>query len=62
MEKRFYTSSEISIYLGVSESAIRKWVRLGRIPFNRFCGTTIRFDIKIIEKWIEKNRERNQCY
>ncbi len=57
MEKRFYTVSEIAEYLGFSVSAIRKWVRLGNIPFCHINGG-IRFDIKEIEKWVQKNTQR----
>ena len=55
MKKRFFTVTEIAIYLGFSVSAIRKWVRLGGIPFCRINGG-IRFDLQEIDKWTHKNR------
>ena len=55
IEKRFYTVDEIAIYLGFSASAIRKWIRLGGIPFCRINGG-IRFDLRDIDKWTHKNR------
>jgi len=60
MEKRFYTVDEIAIYLGFSVSAIRKWIRLGSIPFCKINGG-IRLDIKEIEKWVTKNKQ-SICY
>jgi len=55
MEKRFYTVEEIAIYLGFSVSGIRKWIRLGSIPFCKINGG-IRLDIQEINKWTHKNR------
>lgn len=55
MERRFYAVDEIAVYLGVSGSAIRKWIRTGQIPFYRLNGA-IRFDIQAIEKWTDKSR------
>lgn len=53
VHKRFYTASEISEYLGFSTSAIRKWIRLGNIPFCKINGG-VRFDIEAIDKWTYK--------
>ena len=50
MEKRFLSVVEVAEYLGYSESAIRKWIRKGQIPFARINGA-IRFDIEKIEEW-----------
>lgn len=55
MEKRFFNINEIAVYLGVSASGIRKWIRTGKIPFNRLNGA-IRFDIQSIERWSNSNR------
>lgn len=55
MERRFYSVEEIATFLGCSVSAIRKWIRMGKIPFCRFNGA-IRFDILEINKWTSKNR------
>ena len=52
--KEFLTVRETAHYLGFSESAIRKWVRLGTIPFCRI-NSSIRFEIKTIDKWTQKN-------
>ena len=53
IKKRFLNISEISDYLGFSNSAIRKWVRLGMIPFHKINGG-VRFDIKRIDEWLTK--------
>jgi len=53
IEKRFLNVPEVAKYLGLSISAIRKWVRLGMIPFNKVNGS-IRFDIERINRWIDQ--------
>lgn len=53
IERRFLNVHEVAVYLGFSVSAIRKWVRLGQIPFCKVNGG-IRFDIERINKWTEK--------
>ena len=53
IEKRFLNVPEVAKYLGLSISAIRKWVRLGKIPFNKVNGS-IRFDIERINRWIDQ--------
>jgi excisionase family DNA binding protein len=53
MEKRFLNVNEVSAYLGFSRSAIRKWVRIGTIPFNKVNGG-IRFDIERINQWLQR--------
>ena len=55
MEKRFYTVEEISVYLGFSVSAIRKWIRTGQIPFCKINGG-IRFDQNEVDKWVTKSK------
>lgn len=51
VEKRFYSVSELAVYLGVSENTIRAWKKNGEIPFHNF-GRAIRFDMEKIEKWV----------
>ncbi len=55
MERRYYKVESIAEYLSVSIAAIRKWIRLGKIPFSRLNGA-IRFDIQEIDIWAGKNR------
>jgi len=51
MEKRVFNVPEIANYLSFTESAIRKWVRTGMIPFKKINGG-IRFDVEQINKWL----------
>jgi len=53
--KRFWSVKEISIYLGCSQAAVRKWVRIGAISFHKINGM-VRFDIQKIKQWTEKNQ------
>ena len=61
IEKRFLSVPEVARYLGFSTSAIRKWVRLGLIPFCKVNGG-IRFDIERINKWTEKNIHNSRIF
>lgn len=58
IRKRLFDINEISVYLGLSVSAVRKWVRIGRIPFVKLGGK-IMFDIQKIDKWILKSSVKN---
>ena len=55
IEKRFLSVPEVATYLGLSHSAIRKWVRRGTIPFRKLNGA-IRFDIQQINQWAFADR------
>lgn len=57
MEKRFITTKEMAIYLGLSEHTIRAWVKTGRLPFSKFGGA-VRFDLRVIDKWAEKQANK----
>lgn len=48
---------EISNYLNISESKIRKLVKERKIPFFRI-GNRLRFNLQEINKWVEKNQEK----
>lgn len=61
ISKRFLSVPEVAEYLGFSASAIRKWVRLGTIPFCKVNGG-IRFDIERINKWTEKNMHNARIF
>jgi excisionase family DNA binding protein len=45
LSRRYFKTKDIAQYLGMTESAIRKWIRTGQIPFCRINGG-IRFEIK----------------
>ncbi|MHB8155593.1 MAG: helix-turn-helix domain-containing protein [Candidatus Omnitrophota bacterium] len=53
MEKRYLTTKEVAIYLGLSEHTIRAWVKLGRIPFYKL-GRAVRFDLRKLEPWLKR--------
>lgn len=43
-----------AIYLGMSESFIRKSVRLRSIPFTKVGSKSVRFSKSEIEKWLRR--------
>lgn len=49
---------DLSGYLKVSISEIRKLVRERKIPFFR-VGNRLRFDLKKVNNWLEKLEEEN---
>ena len=49
---------ELSSYLKVSVSEVRKLVREKKIPFFR-VGNRLRFDLKNINSWLENLEEEN---
>ena len=49
IERRFLSPREAAAYLGVSESAVLRWVREGRITASR-VGRCIRIDLRVLEK------------
>ena len=57
MENRYMSVRRMAEYLDVSESAIRKWIRCGRIPFVKINGS-IRFDSQIIDRWLLNKTRR----
>ncbi|MCB9719926.1 MAG: helix-turn-helix domain-containing protein [Candidatus Omnitrophica bacterium] len=57
MRRRFLSVEDVAEYLGVSQSAIRKWIRTGQIPFSRLNGA-IRFDIEEIHEWTQASRAK----
>lgn len=61
MTKEICDIQELSNYLKVSVSEIRKLVREKRVPFFR-VGNRLRFDLKKINSWIEELQENEQKY
>lgn len=53
MTKEICDIQELSGYLKVSVSEIRKLVREKRVPYFR-VGNRLRFDLKKINNWLEK--------
>ena len=62
MIKEIYDIQDLSSYLKISVSEIRKLVREKRIPYFRI-GNRLRFDIKNINIWIEEKvlEEGKKC-
>ena len=58
MTKNICDIQELSNYLKVSVSEIRKLVREKRIPFFRI-GNRLRFDLNKVNNWLEKMEKEN---
>lgn len=53
--KRYLNPDEVAAYLGLSKKSIYKLVDARSIPFSKPGGLdSLRFDIKAIDKWMEK--------
>lgn len=59
MTKEICDIKELSTYLKISISEIRKLVREKKIPHFR-VNSAIRFDINTINKWVEKLEEKEE--
>lgn len=57
MTKELCNIKELSNYLKISVSEIRKLVREKRIPHFR-VGNRIMFDLKSVNSWVEKLEEK----
>ena len=49
IERRFLSPHEAAAYLGVSESAILRWIREGRMSASRI-GRCIRIDLQVLDE------------
>ena len=61
MTKEICNIKDLSLYLKVSTSEVRKLVREKKIP-NFRIGNRIMFDIVEINKWLEKLAEKESFY
>ncbi len=61
MTKEICNIKDLSSYLKISTSEIRKLVREKKIP-NFRLGTRIMFDLIEINKWVEKLAEKESKY
>ena len=62
--KEIYNIKELSNYLKISPSEIRKLVRQNQIPYFR-VGNRIKFEKQSIKEWIEnleKDNSRNSVF
>jgi excisionase family DNA binding protein len=55
MEKRLIDINEAGEYLRVSKNTIYSWICQRKIPFVKM-GRLVRFDLRDIDKWVEKNK------
>jgi len=53
VERRLLTIKELSEYTGMSVHTLYEWVHLRKVPFVKF-GRSVRFDLKDIDRFIEK--------
>ena len=58
MTKEICDIQDLSSYLKVSVSEVRKLVREKKVPYFR-VGNRLRFDLKKINNWLEKLEEEN---
>lgn len=58
MTKEICDIQDLSSYLKVSVSEVRKLVRENKVPYFR-VGNRLRFDLKKINNWLEKLEEEN---
>ncbi|MHA2217489.1 MAG: helix-turn-helix domain-containing protein [Candidatus Hodarchaeales archaeon] len=55
LQKRLYSVSEASVYLGRSECAVREMIWAGKIPCIK-DGRRIHIDIRDLNEWIDRNK------
>lgn len=55
--RQIYNLKDISIYLDMSDSMVRKLVREKRIPYFRI-GYRIKFDLERVNEWLEELSEK----
>jgi excisionase family DNA binding protein len=57
LPKRYLTVDEVAAYLGLSKNAIYRLVDARGIPFSKPGGLeALRFDIKAVDKWMERQQ------
>ena len=61
MEKRFINIKDLSDYLGVSKHTIKSWVYQDRLPYRKI-GRVIRFDIREIEKALNRKERQSKHF
>jgi len=54
MQKRLLTVKEASEYLGIKVNTLYSWVSQKKIDYIKM-GRLIKFDIKVLDKYIENN-------
>ena len=54
--KRLLNAAEAALYLSLAEQTVRNWASMGKLP-RVSAGGCLRFDIRELDKWIEKHSE-----
>lgn len=54
------TITELSNYLGISNSTVRRLIKKGNLPYFKIGGI-IKFNKKSIDNWVHK-QELNNCH
>ena len=57
MNKRYITTKELSLHLGLHTETIRRMCRDGRIPYIKVSKTDFKFDLEKVIKRLEKDAE-----
>ncbi len=53
MEKRFIGINDCAEYLGLTRGTLYVWVCHRKIPYLKM-GRLVKFDLKVIEKWVKE--------
>jgi excisionase family DNA binding protein len=51
---QFLNIKEVAAKLKKGQSTIYRWIDENKIPFTKMPGGTIRFQTKVLEKWIQE--------
>ncbi|MCH8824192.1 MAG: helix-turn-helix domain-containing protein [Planctomycetes bacterium] len=54
-KRTLQTAQDVADRFGVSVTTVRRWVRLGRIPYIRVSRRIVRFDLQEIERVVACN-------
>ena len=49
---------QLSKRLSVKKSTLYSWVSQNKIPFVRFSGRCVRFDVEVITTWLSRKSDR----
>lgn len=57
--KQLATTDDVARRFGVTRNTVRKWVRLGIVPFMRASRRVVRFDLDEVERALA-NRQQDE--
>jgi excisionase family DNA binding protein len=55
---RFLTANELAAHLKVKPETIRRWARIGRIPYKKFSAKVMRFNAVAVQQALNKLEQR----